>query len=218
MSDLQTALSSALKEWEPSTEGTVIKAAAPATTPKPKPTPRPNLTRDTFAVVRDNPGISRANAIERLQAMGHKPVSTSSILYQLVRARMIDEVNGTFSTKRKNYTSLTHALEKAPKGRRKTKAKSVPKDKPRVSKVAVPVGGGYYSTSEAAQAEWFDRTYPKNGEAALHPEATSTPQALDSIKPQLLTMSLEEWLDTVPLKTARQVYWKLHGIFGGQAI
>jgi len=87
-----------------------------------------------------------------------------------------------------------------------------------VSKVAVPVGGGYYSTSEAAQAEWFDRTYPKTGEAALHPEATSTPQALDSIKPQLLTMSLEEWLDTVPLKTARQVYWKLHGIFGGQAL
>jgi len=212
MSDLQTALSSALKEWEPSTEGTVVEAAAPA------PTPKRNLTRDTFAMVRDNPGISRADAVERLQAMGHKPVSTSSILYQLVRAKMIDEVDGTLSTKRKNYTSLTHALDKAPKGRRKTRAKSVPKDKPRVSKVAVPVGGGYYSTSEAAQAEWFDRTYPKTGEAALHPEATSTPQALDSIKPQLLTMSLEEWLDTVPLKTARQVYWKLHGIFGGQAI
>jgi len=212
MSDLQTALSSALKEWEPSTEGTVIEAATPA------PTPKRNLTRDTFAMVRDNPGISRADAVERLQAMGHKPVSTSSILYQLVRAKMIDEVDGTLSTKRKNYTSLTHALDKAPKGRRKTRAKSVPKDKPRVSKVAVPVGGGYYSTSEAAQAEWFDRTYPKTGEAALHPEATSTPQALDSIKPQLLTMSLEEWLDTVPLKTARQVYWKLHGIFGGQAI
>jgi hypothetical protein len=52
----------------------------------------------------------------------------------------------------------------------------------------------------------------------MHPEATSTPQALDSIQPQLLTMSLEEWLDTVPLKTARQVYWKLHGIFGGQTL
>ena len=215
MADLKTALATALKEWEPPTEGTVIEDAAPATTQK---QPRPSLTRDTFVMVRNNPGITRADAIKRLETMGHKPTSTSSILYQMVRAKMIDEVDGTFSTKRKNYTSLTHALEKAPKGRRKTRAKSVPKDKPRVSKVAVPVGGGYYSTSDAGYAEWFDRTYPKKGEAAVHPEATSTPQALDSIQPQLLTMSLEEWLDTVPLKTARQVYWKLHGIFGGQAI
>lgn len=123
MPDIKTALATALKEWEPSTEGTVIEDAAPAPTPTPpKPTPRPNLTRDTFAMIRDNPGISRADAIQRLQAMGHKPVSTSSILYQLVRAKMIDEGPfATFSTKRKNYTSLTHALEKAPKGRRKTK-------------------------------------------------------------------------------------------------
>lgn len=236
MPDIKTALATALNEWEQQAEdanklgaarasgavnpstlgGTVIEAAAPAPAQK---QPRPNLTRDTFAMIRDNPGISRADAIERLQVMGHKPVSTSSILYQLVRAKMIDEGPfATFSTKRKNYTSLTHALEKAPKGRRKTRAKSVPKDKPRVSKVAVPVGGGYYSTTEAAQAEWFDRTYPKDGEAAMHPEAASTPQALDGIQPQLLTMSLEEWLDTVPLKTARQVYWKLHGIFGGQTL
>jgi len=216
MPDIKTALATALKEWEPPTEGTVIAPAAPA--PTPKPAPRPNMTRDTFAMVRDNPGITRADAMARLEAMGHKPISTSTTLYQMVRARMIDEVDGALSTKRKNYTSLTHALEKAPKGRRKTRAKPVPKDKPRVSKVAVPVGGGYYSTTEASQAEWFDRTYPKNGKAAMHPEATSTPQALDSIQPQLLTMSLEEWLDTVPLKTARQVYWKLHGIFGGQAL
>ena len=180
MSDLQTALSSALKEWEPSTEGTVIEAATPA--PTPKPTSRPNLTRDTFAMVRDNPGISRANAIERLQAMGHKPVSTSSILYQLVRARMIDEVDGTFSTKRKNYTSLTNALVKAPKGKRKTRAKSV----------------------------------PKVIEAAPEPQATPTPAPTPS--PRRVSMNVDEWLDTVPLKTARQVYWKLHGIFGGQAL
>ena len=125
MPDIKTALATALKEWEPPTEGTVIEPAAPAPAQK---QPRPNLTRDTFAMIRDNPGISRADAIQRLEAMGHKPISTSSILYQLVRAKMIDEGPfATFSTKRKNYTSLTHALEKAPKGKRKTRAKSVPK-------------------------------------------------------------------------------------------
>ena len=202
MSDLQTALSSALKEWEPSTEGTVIEAATPAPTPKPKPTPRPNLTRDTFAVVRDNPGISRANAIERLQAMGHKPVSTSSILYQLVRARMIDEVDGTFSTKRKNYTSLTHALEKAPKGKRKARAQK-PKavELKDVRSPAGFVGKPLWSPEE---------------QAAPEPQATPTPAPAP--KPQRVSMNVDEWLDTVPLKTARQVYWKLHGIFGGQAI
>jgi len=201
MSDLQTALSSALKEWEPSTEGTVIEAATPA--PTPKPTSRPNLTRDTFAVVRDNPGISRANAIERLQAMGHKPVSTSSILYQLVRARMIDEVDGTFSTKRKNYTSLTNALVKAPKGKRKTRAKSVPKavELKDVRSPAGFVGKPLWSPEE---------------QAAPEPQATPTPAPAP--KPQRVSMNVDEWLDTVPLKTARQVYWKLHGIFGGQAL
>jgi len=211
MSDLQTALCSALKEWEPpemqgKEEGTT---AGTSTTPAPS-KPSRNMTRDTFAMVRDNPGITRNNAVQRLEAMGHKPTSTTSILSQMVKTKMISETNGVLSTKRKNYTPLQTKVRKVEKVK--------PKDKPRVSKVAVPVGGGYYSTTETAQAEWFDRTYPKDGEAAMHPEATSTPQTLDSIRPQLLTMSLEEWLDTVPLKTARQVYWKLHGIFGGQAI
>jgi len=204
MPDIKTALATALKEWEPPAEETVT-----ATSTVSFKTPR-NLTRDTFAMVRDNPGITRTNAVQRLEAMGHKPTSTTSILSQMVKAKMITEVGGILSTKRKNYTPLQTKVRKVDKTK--------PKDKPRVSKVAVPVGGGYYSTTETAQAEWFDRTYPKDGEAAMHPEATSTPQTLDSIKPQLLTMSLEEWLDTVPLKTARQVYWKLHGIFGGQAI
>jgi hypothetical protein len=212
MPDIKTALATALNEWEqqaedanklgaarasgavnPSTlEGTVIKAAAPA-----QKQPRPSLTRDTFAMIRDNPGITRADAIERLQAMGHKPVSTSSILYQLVRAKMIDEADGMFSTKRKNYTSLTHALEKAPKGRRKTRAKSVPKA---VELKDVRSPAGFLSTPEE--------------QAAPQPQATSTPAP----SPRRVSMNVDEWLDTVPLKTARQVYWKLHGIFGGQTL
>ena len=124
MPDIKTALATALKEWEPPTEGTVIEPAAPAPAQK---QPRPNMTRDTFAMIRDNPGISRADAIAALEILGHKPISTGSILYQLVRAKMIDDTDGALSTKRKNYTSLTHALEKAPKGKRKTRAKSVPK-------------------------------------------------------------------------------------------
>lgn len=199
MTDLRTAMTTALSEWEQqaedanklgairaaqavnplTSEGTVIKAAAPAIKTK------TNLTRDTFAMVRDNPGISRAVAIERLQAMGHKPVSTSSILYQLVRAKMIDEGPfGTLSTKRKNYTSLTHALEKAPKGRRKT----------RVQK-------------------------PKPIEAAPQPQATpaQTIRKLREEDSQRVSDEIDEWLNGVTLRYASLVYKRLHYIFGEKA-
>jgi hypothetical protein len=202
MPDIKTALATALKEWEPPTEGTVIAPAAPA--PTPKPTPRPNMTRDTFAMVRDNPGISRADAIAALEILGHKPVSTSSILYQLVRAKMIDEVDGTFSTKRKNYTSLTHALEKAPKGRRKTRMQ-----KPKaveLKDVRSPAG---FLMGEM--------------QAAPEPEATPQPQNAPLVDweqriadKQRVSAEIDAWLDIVTLSYATVVYERLHDIFGAQ--
>ena len=194
MPDIKTALATALKEWEPPTEGTVIEPAAPA----PKPTPRPSLTRDTFVMVRDNPGITRADAIERLQAMGHKPVSTSSILYQLVRARMVDEVDGALSTKRKNYTSLTHALEKAPKGRRKTrmqKPKAVElKDWPTRPRDAAPEPQATPQPPNAPLKDWEQRIADK----------------------QRVSDEIDAWLDNVTLSYASLVYERLHYIFGAQ--
>ena len=195
MPDIKTALATALKEWEPPAEGTVIESAAPASKPAAK--PLRNLTRDTFAMVRDNPGILRANAIERLEAMGHKPTSTTSILSQMVRAKMIDEVgHGILSTKRKHYTSLTNKLRKQDGVKGKVqKPKAV-----ELKDVRSPAG--FLSTP--------------GEQPAPEPQATPTPAPTPS--PRRVSMNVDEWLDTVPLKTARQVYWKLHGIFGGQAL
>lgn len=193
MSDLQTALSSALKEWEPSTEGTVIEAATPAPTPTP---PKTNLTREAFFLVRENPGITRAEALKRLDDMGFKRDSTSSIMSQLVRAKMVDiDENDCLSTKRVVYTSLTHALTKAPKKRRKTKAKVQP---PKVQVV--------------------DK--PKAVEAAPKPQATPAPAPAPTPTPapsfqRVSAENVDEWLETVPLLVARKLYWKLHAIFGG---
>jgi len=192
MPDIKTALATALKEWEPPTEGTVIAPAAPA--PTPKPAPRPNMTRDTFAMVRDNPGITRADAMARLEAMGHKPISTSTTLYQMVRARMIDEVDGTFSTKRKNYTSLTHALEKAPKGRRKTRMQ-----KPKVIEAA---------PKPQATHAWV----------APEPQAApvKTARTLMEEDRQRVSNEIDEWLNGVTLRYASLVYERLHYIFGAK--
>jgi hypothetical protein len=193
MPDIKTALATALKEWEPPTEGTVIEDAAPAPAQK---QPRPNLTRDTFAMIRDNPGITRADAIERLQAMGHKPVSTSSILYQLVRAKMIDEADGMFSTKRKNYTSLTHALEKAPKGKRKTRVQ-----KPKaveLKDVRSPAG---FLMGEM--------------QPAPEPQATAIKAAHKVLEDsQRVSAEIDDWLNSVTLRYASLVYERLHHIFG----
>jgi hypothetical protein len=192
MPDIKTALATALKEWEPPALGTVIENAAPA--PTPKPTPRPSLTRDTFVMVRDNPGITRADAIRRLEVMGHKPVSTSSILYQLVRAKMIDGVGGALSTKRKNYTSLTHALEKAPKGIRKTRAQ-----KPKVIEAA---------------------PQPQATHAWVAPEPQAAPvktaRKLMEEDRQRVSNEIDEWLNGVTLRYASLVYERLHYIFGAQ--
>lgn len=191
MPDIKTALATALKEWEPTKEGTVIEAAAPAPAQK---QPRPNLTRDTFAMIRDNPGISRADAIQRLEAMGHKPVSTGSILYQFVRAKMIDEADGTFSTKRKNYTSLTHALVKAPKGKRKTRAKSVPK-----------------------AIEPAPKPQATHAWVAPEPQATAIKAAQIVLEDsQRVSAEIDAWLNGVTLRYASLVYERLHYIFGAK--
>ena len=192
MPDIKTALATALKEWEPPTEGTVIEPAAPA--PTPKPAPRPNMTRDTFAMVRDNPGITRADAMARLEAMGHKPISTSTTLYQMVRAKMIDEVDGALSTKRKNYTSLTHALEKAPKGRRKTRMQ-----KPKVIEAA---------PKPQATHAWV----------APEPQAApvKTARTLMEEDRQRVSNEIDEWLNGVTLRYASLVYERLHYIFGAK--
>jgi len=196
MPDIKTALATALNEWEQqaedanklgairaaqavnplTSEGTVIKAAAPAT--------KTNLTRDTFAMVRDNPGISRAVAIERLQAMGHKPVSTSSILYQLVRAKMIDEGPfGTLSTKRKNYTPLQTKVRKIDKAK--------PQPKTVVAKAPAP--------SVAAP------------EPQATPIKAAHKVLEDS---QRVSEEIDAWLNNVTLRYASLVYERLHHIFG----
>lgn len=169
MPDIKTALATALKEWEPPAEGTVIDVTPSAPAPKTK----RNMTRDCFIMVRDNPGITRNNAVDRLAAMGHKPQSTTSILSQMVKAKMITEVgHGILSTKRKNYTPLKPVKNPAPK---------------------------------AVQPSV----------AAPQPEPTPTPAP--AFTPAIQRVSegdVGAWVNALSLKDARDIYVRLHTIFG----
>jgi hypothetical protein len=154
-------------------------------------------------MVRDNPGILRANAIERLEAMGHKPTSTTSILSQMVRAKMIDEVgHGILSTKRKHYTSLTNKLRKQDGVKGKVqKPKAV-----ELKDVRSPAGF-------------------LMGEMQAAPEPEATPQPPNAplkdweqriANRQRVSDEIDAWLDNVTLSYASLVYERLHYIFGAQ--
>ena len=190
MPDIKTALATALKEWEPPALGTVIEPAAPA--PKPAATIKRNLTRDTFAMVRDNPGISRVAAVQRLETMGHKPTSTTSILSQMVRAKMVDEVDGVLSTKRKHYTSLTKKLEQQGVGKAKVQ-------KPKAIEAA---------PKPQATHAWV----------APEPQATPAKTARKLLEEdrQRVSDEIDNWLNGVTLRYASLVYERLHYIFGAK--
>ena len=186
MSDLQTALFTALKEWEPSTEGTVIEAATASFK-----TPR-NMTRDCFAMVRDNPGITRNSAVQRLEAMGHKPKSTTSILSQMVKTKMISETSGVLSTKRKNYTPLQAKV------RRVDKAKPQPK-----------------AVVAQAPAPSVAAPKPQPTHSWIRPEPIKEiPKPVDD--KQRVSDEIDAWLNNVTLRYASLVYERLHYIFGAQ--
>ena len=80
MPDLQTEMQKILQDWEtPETTETT------ETTEEPMFTPTTNTSRATFGLVRDNPGLPKKEYIRKLEAMGHKSASTSSLLSQMVR-------------------------------------------------------------------------------------------------------------------------------------
>jgi hypothetical protein len=105
---------------------------------------------------------------------------------------MVDEVDGTFSTKRKNYTSLTRALEKAPKEGRKTRVQ-----KPKVIEAA---------PKPQATHAWV----------APKPQATPAKTARKLLEEdrQRVSDEIDEWLNGVTLRYASLVYQRLHYIFG----
>ena len=96
MTDIKTALSQALNEWEtPKTEGTHLFKTTN------------NVTRSTFNAVRDNPGCKRKPILAQLETQGFKLASTTSILSQMIKQRLVrEEDDGTLYANFKDYVPL----------------------------------------------------------------------------------------------------------------
>lgn len=118
MPDLRTALTSALQqaatEWaaddEPHQqfmEKQMQQATPTPTQQTPTPTEPKTVTEATFNMVRDNPGITRMEAVKRLALAGCKESSTSSILAQFMTLGMIEKVNSNLYARAESHKGMT---------------------------------------------------------------------------------------------------------------
>ena len=113
MTDIKTALSQALNEWE-----------TPKTEDKPTANhlfkPTTNVTRATFELVRANPGIARSAAYKILDKQGYKLSSTASLMTAFILQGQMEVVDGKVFTTSNEYVPLKTG--KAAKAFRKTVA------------------------------------------------------------------------------------------------
>jgi len=100
MPDLQSELSKVITTWEapepPEMPSQPVHRFQPTT----------NTSRAVFEFVRDNPGIRRAVAVDRLTELGHKRASVSSLITQFVRQSQMRSSNGGVYTTTSEYTPL----------------------------------------------------------------------------------------------------------------
>jgi hypothetical protein len=179
MPDIQSELSKVLNEWDKPIEETNQPEKQMQTLRTHLFKTTNNVTRNTFNVVRDNPGITKKEAMAKLTAQGFNPASTTSILAQMVRQRLMREEGGGLHVNFSEYIPLkSGAARAALQGKAVKKPK---KDK------AIKV------IKEAS------------GIAALQPQATPAPRSaiittnfsVDALIKNLTIMQAKELRDTL---------------------
>jgi hypothetical protein len=117
MPDIQTAfkaaLSKTLQQWDDDGEAPLVQ---PVSNPLTKPTQEipmkktfnvsNNISRVSFEYVKNNPGSTRKEIIEALDHQGFNSGSTSSLIAQMRRNKLIHETNGAFYADVAEYRPL----------------------------------------------------------------------------------------------------------------
>jgi hypothetical protein len=180
MPDLQTELSKVINAWEaPEASVAVAKRAPPQHAFK----VTTNTSRATFDYIRDNPGVSRAQAVHALTEQGYKRTSTSSLMVQMLRQGMLRESNGALFVAQAEYTPV--------------KARLVKPTKP-VKAPATKAKRKYVRRNAAAKA------------AAYEAHENYNPTALDTPTKEF---DAEEFVNALTLKQAKAVFMKLKEVF-----
>ena len=124
MPDMQSELSKVLNEWDkPIEENNQPEKQVEATNLF---RTTNNVTRATFNLVRDNAGITRRGAVAKLETSGYKPTSTTSLLTQMMRQRLIRvEADGGMHANFSEYTPLKAKLRRVMAEKKPAKVKEV---------------------------------------------------------------------------------------------
>lgn len=146
MSTMQSELQKVFAEWEREREqdASATGVKAPEGTNLTAQGPKRfgvtnNVTRTTFNYVRDNPGCTRKEAIDALEAQGFKQASTTSLLSVMVKQRLFREAaNGTLFANVTEYVPLVQSQKKK-KAVAKTRARVRVEAIPVAAPIAVPV-------------------------------------------------------------------------------
>lgn len=113
MTDIKTALSQAMSDWD--------EAVKPPKKHLFKPTN--NVTRATFDLVRANPGITRKEAYRILEQQGYKMASTASLVSAFIRQGQVELTDGKMFATSNEYIPLKTGKDKPkPKAKPMTKA------------------------------------------------------------------------------------------------
>ena len=124
MPDMQSELSKVLNEWDKPIEENNQPEKQVETTNLFRTTN--NVTRATFNLVRDNAGIMRRDAVAKLETSGYKPTSTTSLLTQMMRQRLIRvEADGGMHANFSEYTPLKAKLRRVMAEKKPAKVKEV---------------------------------------------------------------------------------------------
>lgn len=120
MTDIKTALSQALNEWEE-------PKAEDKPTAKHLFKPTNNVTRSTFELICANPGITRKEACRLLDKQGYKVSSTASLISAFIRQGQVELTDGKMFTTSNEYVPLKAGMDVRKTTRTKAYAKVVEK-------------------------------------------------------------------------------------------
>lgn len=124
MPDIQTAFEIALAktkahiptaipaDWDdenPNAAVEVVETKGEAAVPKTFFSVTNNVTRETFEHVKNNPGQTRAQAVQALEKRGFSANSTTSLISQMVRQDLIREARGLLYVQSPEYRPLKTA-------------------------------------------------------------------------------------------------------------
>lgn len=140
MPDIRTALSKVLNEWDESNNQPEKQVEQAQTKPYLFKTTN-NVTRSTFNAVRDTPGCKRKAILFGLERQGYKPASTTSILSQMIKQRLVrEEDDGTLYANFKEYVPLKGTSKPKVKVKAQAKPKAVPTPKQEVKAAPQAMG------------------------------------------------------------------------------